>query len=97
MAFAGGLGATIDLDGLALEDDSLSPVVRLFSESNSRLLCEVSPEHALQFEAVLDKIPHAKIGSVNDSDRLTVVAEHSVVIDCKLATLKEAWQAPLRW
>ena len=71
----------------------------LFSESNTRFLCEVPPERADAFEALLDGVPHARIGEVTDSGRLQIVAGDSgnALVDADLKTLKEAWQKPLRW
>ncbi len=42
MAFAGGLGARVDVKALRCDGD-LDAVSRLFSESNTRFLCEVRP------------------------------------------------------
>jgi phosphoribosylformylglycinamidine synthase len=109
MAFSGGLGAAISLDDvpadpeLAGADVSRDAIVQLlFSESNTRLLCEVGPENAARFEDALAGIAFARIGEVNDTGRLTVVArtgggESQRVIDADVADLKDAWQAPLRW
>jgi phosphoribosylformylglycinamidine synthase len=98
MAFAGGFGAKISLNQV-LHDGEMSPAALLFSESNTRFLCEVPPYRAHAFEALLDGIPHAKIGEVNDSGRLQIVAGDSgeILVDADLKTLKEAWQKPLRW
>ena len=45
MAFAGGFGAKIDLQAMPCDDD-LDAASRLFSESNTRFLCEVRAENA---------------------------------------------------
>jgi phosphoribosylformylglycinamidine synthase len=108
MAFAGGLGVAISLDDVPAEPaiaGDLSPeavVPLLFSESNTRLLCEVAPENAQQFEDALAEIPCARIGEVNDTARLTIAAGNTAgqqqqVIDADINELKEAWQSPLRW
>ena len=103
MAFAGGLGMEVTLEavpyeGEQLEDDE-NAAVRLFAESNSRLLVEVKQEDGAAFEALMEGVPCACIGRVTESDRLVVraSAESSPCIDVELAALKEAWQAPLRW
>ena len=69
----------------------------LFSESNTRFLCEVPPERADAFEALLDGVPHARIGEVTDSGRLEILAGGESVVTADIATMKEAWQKPLRW
>jgi phosphoribosylformylglycinamidine synthase len=85
----------------------------LFSESNSRFLCEVGPDDAEAFEAALGGVPCALVGEVVDTGKLQVVGIPSpplgrfdpepdrmsapLVIDLDLAAAKAAWQAPLRF
>jgi phosphoribosylformylglycinamidine synthase II len=97
MAFAGGLGARINLDAVSAADGATQPVVRLFSESNTRLLCEVPAGGAPQFEQAVAGVPLAKIGEVSADRRLVITAGGAAVVDADVQTLKEAWQAPLRW
>jgi phosphoribosylformylglycinamidine synthase len=94
MAFAGGCGARVELERVGVEG---SPIVALFSESNTRFLCEVSPERTGDFEERLQGVPLAKIGRVSDGQRLEMTWRGTTVISADLAVLKEAWQAPLRW
>ncbi len=76
--------------------EGLSLEALLFSESNTRFLCEVEPERADAFEAIVDGIPHARIGEVMDSGKLEIFGE-SLIVRAELSALKEAWQKPLRW
>jgi phosphoribosylformylglycinamidine synthase len=70
----------------------------LFSESNSRFLCEVSPEQAAGFEAEFSQqIPHAQIGVVRDDTQLVITSDNVEVISASIDSLKEAWQRPLRY
>ena len=96
MAFAGGLGADAGLEAIPCEGE-LDWTSRLFSESNTRFLCEVRPDNAAAFEAAVTGVPFGRVGEVTASDRLTIHSGDEIVIDCDLATLKEAWQKPLRW
>ncbi|MEP3478338.1 MAG: phosphoribosylformylglycinamidine synthase subunit PurL [Fuerstiella sp.] len=80
MAFAGGIGVSLN--------DSLS-TAELFSESNGRLLVEVTADKAADFEAVVSSA--VEVGTTNDSDRVTVGS----LINGTLEELKSAWQAPL--
>jgi phosphoribosylformylglycinamidine synthase len=104
MSFAGGLGAWIGLDGVPsdlwddLEEATLESVL-MFSESNSRFLCEVAPQHATQFKNVFASIACERIGEVRDSSRLQICgnSNSTPLIDADINELKEAWQAPLRW
>jgi phosphoribosylformylglycinamidine synthase subunit PurSL len=96
MAFAGGVGAKIALENVPCEGD-FDAVTRLFSESNTRFLCEVRPENAEAFEAALAGVTCARIGEVTNTTRLQVTADGTTAIDAEVAALKEAWQNPLRW
>jgi phosphoribosylformylglycinamidine synthase subunit PurSL len=96
MAFAGGLGVRIDVDLMAVADE-LNDVARLFSESNSRFLCEVAAEHAVEFERALNGVAFAKIGEVAEKQRLEITRGGEPLINASIYELKEAWQAPLRW
>ncbi|MBU4270841.1 MAG: phosphoribosylformylglycinamidine synthase [Planctomycetes bacterium] len=95
MAFAGGLGAKISLADVPRNGD-LPTAALLFSESNTRFLCEVRPENAASFESALADVPHARIGEVVDSNKLEIVGE-TPLVQADLHALKEAWQKPLRW
>ncbi len=92
MAFAGGLGANIDISGLPIKERNLDPATLLFSESNTRWLVEVAPENAQKIAKALAKIPHAKIGFVSESKRLKISLYGKTLIDIKTKKLKRAWQ-----
>jgi len=96
MAFAGGFGAEIDLQAVPCDGD-LDADTRLFSESNTRFLCEVRGENAAAFAAAMAGAAHARIGRVTGGDRLLVRLGDATVVESDLASLKEAWQKPLRW
>jgi phosphoribosylformylglycinamidine synthase len=109
MAFAGGLGArvylgqvphTLDLAQFVDRSEAVNAVL-LFSESNSRFICEVPAEQVPHFEKSIGDVPHAAIGEVTAGRHLQIVdyrpdnPKH--VIDTPIELLKEAWQQPLRW
>ena len=92
MCFAGGIGA----DVTALPGN-LSDEAKLFSESPTRFVVEVEPVHAAAFEAALAGVPVARVGALVSEPRLRVAgANGEWLLWVKLATLKEAWQKPLR-
>ncbi len=99
MAFAGGLGAAIRLDEIphAVEDSTDPAVALLFSESNSRFVCEVRPEHVDRFRQTLADIPLAHLGEVTEPPQLVIRHGGHTRVSASIDTLKEAWQAPLRW
>ena len=98
MAFAGGFGAEIELTEVPHGFEDADDVTLLFSESNSRFVCEVPWDKQADFEHSIAGVAHAKVGRVSEADRLRIeTTNESTLIDCDLATLKEAWQSPLRW
>ena len=97
MAFAGGLGAQIDLSTIPTRDATLTDAARLFSESNTRFMCEVEPENATDFEAAMSGVPYHKIGEVTNYAKLNVSSAAVPLIDADVLALKEAWKSPLRW
>jgi phosphoribosylformylglycinamidine synthase len=90
---------------------SHAAAILLFSESNTRFLCEVSPDAREAFEKALAGVPHALVGEVVDTGRLEIVGipapvdvdqdkfeiRAPLVVSAELGTLQEAWQKPLRW
>lgn len=108
-AFAGGLGAEINLSAIPCaksEDDALNALpgvanvgdyIKLFSESNSRFLVEVPVEKSCGFEGLLANanVPFAPIGKVVEDSRLKIVGEDGTpAIDADLADLKQRWLKP---
>ena len=95
-AFAGGYGMNIDLARIdapvGLRSDKL-----LFSESQSRLLVTVHPQHQAAFEEIFSGQSCSLIGEVVKTSELKVCeADGRVIIQAPLERLKNAWQAPLR-
>ena len=94
----------IELAAVPHETEAAAETTRLFSESNSRFLCEVLPEEAATFEALLTKnsgeqiFAVAQIGSVTKSPHVVIRGCNAEsLVDLPLKTLKDAWQTPLAW
>lgn len=96
MAFAGELGVDIDLE-LLHSQCGLPPVALLFSESNTRFLCEVPADQTERFEQLLADVPRIRIGEVTAEDRVSVRMGDRALIDSPWSILKADWQTPLRW
>ncbi len=96
MAFAGGLGAEVNLDSVPCESKE-GIITRLFAESNSRFLCEVTPENQAAFETCCSSIDFALIGKVNNTNDLLIQDSESTVLKSDIGELKSAWQSPLDW
>jgi phosphoribosylformylglycinamidine synthase len=112
MAFAGGLGLQLQLDQVPSEvsvETEHGCLVALFSESNTRFLCEVAETHQQAFEEVLEaaEIPFGLVGAVVDDDLLTITVsgkeasvaagDQQLVLSETLEKLKASWQEPLKW
>ena len=103
MAFAGGLGMDVSVDSipgdLADATAEQSEVALLFSESNTRFICEVPQPLAEAFEQCLQRhdVPCARIGTVTPDGRVKITGGGRPLIDADIATLKDAWQSPLKW
>ncbi|NIA06617.1 MAG: phosphoribosylformylglycinamidine synthase subunit PurL [Actinobacteria bacterium] len=98
MAFAGGLGAKLDLAGVPLAPGVAQPEQILFSESQSRYLLEVRPEHYNDFISTVLPCHVGQVGLVTAKPSLIVVgARKNTLIDEPIEALKESWQRTLRW
>ena len=98
MAFAGGLGADLDLAQLAKDAGLTDSAALLFSESTTRFLIEVEPEYCAQIEKEFAGLPFTRIGQVVSTGRVRAAMENGVtVLDQGCAELKLAWQTPLAW
>jgi phosphoribosylformylglycinamidine synthase len=92
MAFAGGCGARIDLDAVPIADGDNAVAIRLFSESNTRFVCEVAGDTTAEFARIMSGLPVDKIGVVEMEERLTIAAGGRTVIYASIHDLKAAWQ-----
>jgi phosphoribosylformylglycinamidine synthase subunit PurSL len=102
MAFAGGLGMELDLAPLNIEggdrlDAEQRAATALFSESNTRFLCEVSPQRDAEFRQILADAPLVYLGRVTNDSQLQIRSGTTGLLRESIAALKESWQAPLRW
>ncbi|MFI4910767.1 MAG: phosphoribosylformylglycinamidine synthase subunit PurL [Sedimentisphaeraceae bacterium JB056] len=96
MAFAGGMGIDADLDNLAT-DGNCDSVAKLFSESNSRYVVEVTPENAEAFLKTLDGIVVEQIANVTNTGNVVIADGKKLMINSDIDTLKNTWKKPLAW
>ncbi len=104
MAIAGSLGVRVDLGNLPPQDiqhsaplarrQNVGNIVRLFSESASRFIVEVTTEHWEAFEAHMrrrgvEDIKH--IGNVTDTGYLDIY-DRDELIYLPVAELQKAWK-----
>jgi phosphoribosylformylglycinamidine synthase len=107
MCFAGGLGAELYLNqvpsDLSQDEMPQQNTCLLFSESNSRFLCEVPRNKEKGFEQALEGVPCGKIGTVQSTAELNIQIESDgkhpaqTIARVKVDSLKKAWLTPLDW
>jgi phosphoribosylformylglycinamidine synthase II len=98
MAFAGGIGAKLDLGPLSQSMSISCSTVLLFSESNTRWIVEVEPHRVSDFEQAFAGLPVSKLGATVSSETLEIRdAQGAVLVQSPLADLKSSWQKPLAW
>jgi phosphoribosylformylglycinamidine synthase subunit PurSL len=97
MCFAGEIGADITgLKSLA-GAEGLPDLVKLFSESPTRFVVEVTPEQDANFRGGFANMPLTYLGLTVAEKRLRIAdSTGEWSIWTKLSDLKEAWQKPLR-
>ena len=95
MAFAGGLGAELDIADIKTASQ-LGDTECLFSESNSRLLVEVASQSVDAFEDQMNDSA-IRLGTVQDTGELAVSDGDRMILNADIQSLKNAWLAPLDW
>jgi len=97
MAFAGDLGATLDLARVPVDDEPSHydpDATRLFSESCTRFLIEVAPENAAAFESLFAGLPVARIGEVTGDETLRVNGVGgNTLLELSVEQLRQAHQS----
>ncbi|MDP2652516.1 MAG: phosphoribosylformylglycinamidine synthase subunit PurL [Candidatus Omnitrophota bacterium] len=97
MAFSGGLGVTVRLDQAPSSGTKRNDEI-LFSESNTRFLAEVAPEHQKAFERTMAGVACRMIGRVESTPEFIVHGlNREVCVNAHIGDLKDAWQKPLSW
>ncbi|MBN1540607.1 phosphoribosylformylglycinamidine synthase subunit PurL [candidate division KSB1 bacterium] len=98
MAFAGNLGAFIDARQVPCSSDVVQTDWLLFSESNSRFICEIEARRKSEFENALAECDFAEIGRVADEPVLSIMdLNGELVIEQDISKLKSSWQKTLKW
>jgi len=91
MAFAGGFGVEVDVSSIEADSD----LIRLFSESNSRFVVEVTPDNQAKFESAFKDVSVAHLGKTTAGDSVLVSNGSETLLSESLEKLKSVWQQPL--
>ena len=96
MAFAGGYGMSLNLDDVPTGDEIDADDYLLFSESNSRFIVEIEPQHRDAYENHMKEVPTGCLGTVTDTPEFGVKGRAGApIIKTSIDVLKSAWQTPL--
>jgi len=96
VCMAGRLGARIDLATLPV-DGMVSPIAKLFSESQSRFVVTVRPSDQAAFEAALAGSAFAKLGAIAEAPSLEIADGSAPLLSASLDAMFERWRRPLDW
>ena len=96
MAFAGGYGMSLNLKDIPTGEEIAADDYLLFSESNSRFIVEVEPQHRDAYENHMAGVPIGCLGAVTDTPEFVIKgrAGHRIV-ETSIDILKSEWQTPL--
>jgi phosphoribosylformylglycinamidine (FGAM) synthase-like enzyme len=98
MAFAGGLGMTINLSRVPSSDNLNRNDKLLFSESNSRFILEVPLDRQQEFEKLLKENHFGLIGKTTSDPSFRVIGLNGKnIVEADIYDLKKAWQKTLAW
>ncbi|HIH20518.1 TPA: phosphoribosylformylglycinamidine synthase subunit PurL, partial [Candidatus Micrarchaeota archaeon] len=97
-AFAGGLGAQVDLRSMLLGEGAAFDVVALFSESSGRFVASASAKNERAFADLMRKhgVKFARVGVVGGKKLSVLGLNGRKILDEGVLELKKAWKSR-RW
>ncbi|MBI3819564.1 MAG: phosphoribosylformylglycinamidine synthase subunit PurL [Planctomycetes bacterium] len=94
MAFAGDIGAVLDLHNIPLAMGTDARVdLKLFSESNSRFLLEVPKANLEKLRAALIGVPHAAIGETTGGRELKISDGRKEIFNIPIDELRKYYKS----
>lgn len=93
-SFAGDFGMEIQLDQVPTEDE-LRDDILLFSETASRIIVTILPEHQREFEEIMNNSIYNCIGQVKGKNLTVYSKNKKILIDEPIEELKKAWKSTL--
>jgi phosphoribosylformylglycinamidine synthase len=102
MAFAGELGAEIDLNSVPVSKDVKSSSrddIILFSESNTRFIVEISRDNQSKFEEIMKGVVFGRIGESTSKHNNLIIQglNNTPVVKADLGELKAEWKSTFKW
>ncbi|KKT24469.1 MAG: Phosphoribosylformylglycinamidine synthase 2 [Candidatus Nomurabacteria bacterium GW2011_GWF2_43_8] len=86
----GMLGCKVSIKNMP--GDAIAPDIKLFSESQGRILVSVSPPNISKFEKMIKKIPHTKLGKVAGDGKL-IISDEGKVVEAGVKKLYNAYHS----
>ena len=96
MSIGGRLGATLNIENINKEGN-LRIDELLFSESNSRFIVEIPERKKKMFEKVIQGIPFAQIGNVENSGKLMIFKKKREIAELKINKMVSNWKQRITW
>ncbi len=97
MAFAGGLGARLNI-GAAPKTGEPTTAAMLFGEASGRFLVEVTPDDYDNFLRLAKDCPVGQVGEVTEDDRLVITSpSKQTLIDMPCDKAAAAWKKTFDW
>ncbi len=95
MGFSG-IGARVNLRAVPRDNRVSRDDILLFSESNTRFICEVKPESRRSFEALLQGLPYGRIGQTIAEPLLLIQGlKGEKIVSLDLLAAQAAWRKSL--
>ena len=76
-----------DISVTSMPESPNSAEVKLFSESQGRILVSVTPQNRAEFEKIIKNIPHTKLGEVKQNGKIVVKDSRNKIIDSNVKKL----------
>ncbi len=97
MSFSGELGAQIHLARIP-HNECTTDAELLFSESQARMIVEISEEHQSDFESLMNNLPVAQIGKVVKGDRIAATGiDGTEILNISRIEAKNSWKSTLNF
>ena len=87
---------SLNLDDIPTGDEITADDYLLFSESNSRFIVEIEPQHRQAYETHMAGVPIGCLGTVTDTPEFVIKGRTGhLILETSVDILKSAWQTPL--
>lgn len=83
----GMLGCNVSINQVCQSKALATPDVKLFSESQGRILVSVSPKNTKQFEKIMGKISYVKLGKVEKNSKIIITDKGKKVVETNVKKL----------